>query len=143
MTNQAYVLTGILLIAGTSIGEGMLGLPIMTGLGGLFPALVVYFFCWLFMACPGLLFLEVTFWMHKGANIVSMSERTLGWPGKAFAWIMYLFLFYCLTLAYTVGCGDLIFQFFRGTIPAWLGPFIFLALVFPLIFFGTRVVGRV
>ncbi|MES2272690.1 MAG: aromatic amino acid transport family protein, partial [Chlamydiota bacterium] len=53
------VFGGTLLVAGTSIGAGMLALPVVTASGGFLPALFVYFLCWLFMTCTGLLLLEI------------------------------------------------------------------------------------
>lgn len=142
MTKSGTILGGSLLVAGTSIGGGMLALPVLTSPTGFIPSLVVYFFCWIFMACTGLLFLEISLWMHKDANIVSMAERTLGPFGKIFAWIVYLFLFYCLTVAYIVGCGDLIVQAFGGKIPEWAGSLLFLILFGSFVYAGARVVGK-
>lgn len=142
MNNEGSIFKGTLLVAGTSIGGGMLGLPILTGLAGFMPSILVYVLCWLFMACTGLLFLEVCFWMEKDANIVSMAEKTLGRVGKWAGWALYLFLFYCLTLAYIVGCGDLVVEISQNTIPEWLGSLIFVILFTPLIYAGARVVGR-
>ncbi|MBA3602525.1 MAG: amino acid permease [Parachlamydiaceae bacterium] len=141
--NNSSTFRGVLLVAGTSIGGGMLALPVLTSLGGFLPSLVVYFFCWLFMACTGLLFLEISLWMHKDANIVSMSERTLGTGGKAFAWVLYLFLFYSLSVAYIVGCGDLVSQLFKDQIPEWLAPIIFVLCFAPIIFIGTHFVSKI
>lgn len=141
--SQPSLTKGILLIAGTTIGGGMLALPVLTSLTGFFPSLVVYLLCWLFMTCTGLLLLEICFWMEKDANIVSMAERTLGWGGKWAAWVLYLFLFYCLTLAYVVGCGDLVKEILQNTIPEWAGSLIFVALFAPLVFAGARVASRI
>lgn len=143
MNQMNSVFKGTLLVAGTSIGGGMLALPILTGIAGFIPSILVYLLCWLFMASTGLLLLEVCFWMEADANISSMAERTLGRPGKWAATILYLFLFYCLTLAYIVGCGDLAVELSQNTIPEWAGSLIFVALFAPLIFAGARVVGRI
>ena len=78
MNKSGSVFGGALLVAGTSIGGGMLALPVLTSLGGFIPSLFIYLCCWLFMTCTGLLFLEVSLWMHAEANIVSMADRTLG-----------------------------------------------------------------
>jgi len=134
---------GILLVAGTSIGGGMLALPVLTSLGGFFPALFVYFLCWIFMASTGLLFLEIALALPEGANIISMSEKTLGLPGKIFSWVMYLFLFYCLSLAYTVGCGALVAHVLSPYISEIYGPLFFVLLFSPIVFAGTRFVGKV
>jgi len=142
MKAKGSTFRGALLVAGTSIGGGMLALPVLTSLGGFIPSLVIFFLCWLFMTCTGLLFLEVSLWMHGESNIVSMANKTLGKPGKIFAWIVYLFLFYCLTLAYVVGCGDLVSQLFQGRVSEWVGSLIFILLFGPFVFAGAHIVGK-
>lgn len=143
MDKGGSLFKGSLLVAGTTIGGGMLALPVATSLGGFIPALLVYFLCWVFMASTGLLFLEVSTWMKKGeSNIVSMAQMTLGNPGKWASWIVYLFLFYCLTLAYVVGCGNLISQLFPSFISSQYGPLIFVLLFGPFVYAGTHVIGR-
>lgn len=142
MDHRASTFKGALLVAGTSIGGGMLALPVLTSLGGFIPSLVIYLFCWAFMASTGLLFLEISFWMKKETNIITMAKETLGLPGQVAAWILYLFLFYCLTLAYIVGCGNLVVEIFQNRIPDWAGPLIFLVLFAPLVYAGTRLVSK-
>lgn len=134
---KGSVLGGALLVAGTSIGGGMLALPVLTSQAGFIPSIVIYVFCWLFMASTGLLFLEVSQWVKGDANIVSMAEHTLGRPGKYFAWVVYLFLFYCLTVAYLVGCGNIVVELSQSMIPDWMGPIIFALLFAPLILIPT------
>lgn len=142
MNQRGSLFKGALLIAGTSIGGGMLALPVATSLSGFFPALVVYLLCWIFMASTGLLFLEVSTWLKKDSNIVSMAQATLGKTGKWASWAVYLFLFYCLTLAYVVGCGNLVSELFPSFIPAKYGALIFVLLFGPFVYAGTHVVGR-
>lgn len=137
MQYKGNVFGGALLVAGTSIGGGMLALPVLTSLAGFIPSFVAYFLCWLFMASTGLLFLEISQWMKGEANIVSMAQKTIGKGGKIFAWIVYLFLFYCLTVAYMVGCGNIILEISQLNWPAWTGPFIFAILFSPLILIST------
>jgi tyrosine-specific transport protein len=81
--------------------------------------------------------------MGKDANIVSMAEATLGKWGKVVAWSLYIFLFYCLTLAYIVGAGDI----FREGLPflnmnAWQAQILFLLFFGPFVYLGTHFVGR-
>lgn len=142
MNKKGTIFGGTLLVAGTTIGGGMLALPVLTSLGGFVPSLAIYLSCWLFMTCTGLLFLEISLWLHKEANIVSMAKATLGTSGKVVAWIVYLFLFYCLTLAYIVGCGNMVVNLFGQMIPAWAGPIIFTVVFAPFIFAGARIVGK-
>lgn len=143
MTQKTHLLRGTLLVAGTSIGGGMLALPVLTSLTGFLPSLLVYLLCWLFMASTGLLLLEVCLWMNSEVNLLTMAERTLGTVGKYATWVLYLFLFYCLTLAYIVGCGDLVVQALQGAVPEWIGSIIFVVLFFPLVFAGARIAGKV
>lgn len=142
MNKSGNLFKGALLVAGTTIGGGILALPVVTSLGGFLPALLIYFLCWAFMASTGLLFLEVSTWMKGESNIVSMAQTTLGKPGKWAAWIIYIFLFYCLTLAYLVGCGNLISHLFPSFISAHFGPLIFILLFGPFVYAGAHVVGH-
>lgn len=108
-----HLLGGILLVAGTSIGAGMLALPVVTAEGGFFPAFFIYLLCWLFMTATGLLLLELCLKLPPDANLVTMAASYLGVAGKIFAWVLYLFLFYCLSIAYVSGGG--------GLLQSWLG----------------------
>ncbi|NGX58206.1 MAG: Tyrosine-specific transport protein [Chlamydiae bacterium] len=143
MRRDGTVFKGALLIAGTTIGGGMLAMPVLTSLGGFIPSMVVFFVSWLFMATTGLLLLEVCLWMEGDTNFISMTHKTLGRWGEIFSWVVYLFFFYCLTLAYVVACGKLVGDLFQPYLPEWTGPVIFLALFGPLVFVGARLVGRV
>jgi len=142
MSRKASTFGGILLVAGTTIGGGMLALPVLTSLAGFLPSLLLYFLCWLFMAGTGLLFLEISDWMHQESNIVSMAEKTLGIPGKVVAWCVYIFLFYSLTLAYVAGGGGLFVELFQGWLPVWAGSLVFVGLFAPFVYAGPWVVGR-
>lgn len=139
---KGSIFKGSLLIAGTAIGGGMLALPVLTSIAGFFPSIFIYVLCWLFMACTGLLLLEVCLWLKSDSNIVSMAEHTIGKGGKAAAWALYLFLFYCLTVAYMVGCGNLVVELFQGSIPDWLGSVLFVVAFFPFILMQTQTLGR-
>lgn len=116
-------------------------MPVLTSLGGFVPSMAMFLLCWLFMAGTGLLYLEVCHWMEGDTNIISMAGKTLGTKGKAFAWLLYLFMFYCLTLAYIVGCGNLVTQILP--IPDWAGSLVFVGVFAPVVFLGARIVGRV
>lgn len=143
MHPRGSIFSGTLLVAGTAIGGGMLALPVLTAAGGFIPSLFIYAACWLFMAATGLLFLELSLWMPPGANILSMAEATLGRPGKIIAWLLYLFLFYCLTIAYLVGGGNLLSSLASNNISAAGGPLLFALLFAPLVIAGTHFVSRI
>lgn len=136
------VFKGAMLISGTMIGGGMLALPVASAEAGLVPTLVVYFLSWLFMAATGLLLFEVNLW-HKGENnLVTMAGKTLGRPGKVLTWILYIFMFYCLMTAYTVGVAcffsTLAPELFSGILGLFGGAVCFL----PVLVKGTRLAGK-
>ncbi len=137
------VIGGALLVGGTSIGAGMLALPVVTGYGGFLPACVIYLICYLFSTATGLLLLEICYWMPQDANIVSMAKYLLGPFGKAGAWILYLFLFYFLTIAYVAGGGSFVTNLFNAAFPQWLGIILFTMVFGAVVYFGTRMVDRV
>lgn len=141
--DSGKVIKGALLIAGTSIGGGMLALPVESALGGFVPSIFIYLVCWMLMASTGLLFLEVSLWMGGESNIISMAQRTLGWAGQLFAWMLYLFLFYALTVAYISGCGDLLVQIFPDIVPKESGALLFVLFYAPFVYAGAVVVGRI
>lgn len=139
---KGSLLGGIFLVAGTAIGGGMLALPVLTANGGFWPTTFFYFLCWLFMASTGHLLMEVTLWMKKGANIVSMAESTLGKVGKIAAWLLYIFLFYSLTAAYIAGGGNLI-GYAYGAINKSVAALIFVLLCAPFVILGARTTDKI
>jgi tyrosine-specific transport protein len=143
MAKQTSIIGGILLVTGTCIGGGMLALPVLTSVTGFIPSLFIFFLCWLFMACTGLLFLEIAQWMHQEANIVSMAQWTLGRSGKMMAWVLYLFLFYSLNVAYIVELGKIVAGSLGDTTPSWIGPVLFVLLFSPCIFIPIVFAGRI
>lgn len=137
MESNGTVLKASFLVAGTAIGGGMLGMPILTGQGGFIPSVLIFFACWFFMMLTGFLFLEVCLWMGEETNFISMAGKTLGVFGKTASWILYVFMFYTLTLAYVLGCTHLL----AGH--EWVfAPLVFILLFSPLVYAGAGVVGK-
>ena len=98
----------ILLIVGTSIGGGMLALPMANAASGLIPSSIALILCWLLMTLGALLILEVNLYLPPGKHMVSMAQKTLGLPGRALTWISYLLLLYTLLAAYISGGSDVL-----------------------------------
>lgn len=115
----------ILLIAGCCIGAGMLGLPVLSGMAGFLPSLVLFILSWLFMFCTGLLLLEVNLWFKEDVSIITMAGKTLGFWGKLIGWGGFLFLFYALMVAYIEGTGELLSDLAEEIagyhFPPWIG----------------------
>ena len=98
---------GILLISGTTIGAGMLALPVMTSFVGFFPSILIFSTCWLFMLLSAYFFLDVNLTFKEEANFISMVQKTIGNWGKILSWIIYLLLLYSLTAAYIAASAPL------------------------------------
>jgi len=139
---EGNIIGGALLIAGSCIGAGMLGLPILTGLCGFGPSLLMFFLSWAFMTLTGLLLVEVNGWFPRQVNLISMTETSLGKWGKNACWVFYLFLFYALLVAYISACGTLFStlmkQHFHITVADWVGSLVFVLLFGWIVYRGTR-----
>ena len=142
MTKKGSTIGGALLVAGTAIGAGMLGLPIATAAGGFVPAVIIYLVCWLFSICTGLLMYEALLWLPKDVNIVTMSKKLLGNWGRLLAWFLYLFLFYSLSIAYVTAGGGVVTALLGDVIPTSLGMLIFTAIFGVFVYLGVRAVDR-
>ncbi len=106
--SKSSLIGGMLLIVGTSIGGGMLALPVAMAKNGFFSSILFLTLCWGVMTLGALLILEVNLHLPPGSNLISMARLTLGWPGQALAWILYLFLLYTLLAAYISGGSDIV-----------------------------------
>lgn len=102
------MLGGILLISGTCIGGGMLGLPIATAKSGIFNSGFLFLSCWILMTFTALLTLEVNLCFPKNSNVISMARATLGKPGEFICWTIYLLFLYSLVAAYIAGGQDVL-----------------------------------
>lgn len=101
------VLGGILLIAGTAIGAGMLAMPLSTGVVGFKNATLVIGLTFLYMLACLFILLEAK--MHcQGSNIISMAKERLGKTGEFLSWTCFLLLLYSASAAYISGGGSLL-----------------------------------
>ncbi|HSW72751.1 MAG TPA: aromatic amino acid transport family protein [Chlamydiales bacterium] len=142
MKSHGHLLGATLLVAGTSIGVGILALPVATAAGGFLPSLLVYILAWLFMLSTGLLILEACVWHPKGSNLITLTNHLLGKAGKIACWILYLYLFYCLIVAHLASGGNAVHIATLGFIPKWLGVIIYTFLFAPVVYLGTLWVDR-
>ncbi|KTC88256.1 MULTISPECIES: amino acid permease [Legionella] len=129
---------GILLIVGTSIGGGMLALPVANAATGFWQSSLFLLLCWAIMTLGALFILEANLYLPQGKHMVSMAAATLGSPGLLTAWLSYLFLLYTLLSAYISGGADVFGNLFsRIGIPIneWQASTLF-TLVFGLIVYG-------
>jgi tyrosine-specific transport protein len=135
------ILGGVLLIVGTSIGGGMLALPISTAPSGFVNSSLLLLACWVIMTFSAFLILEVNLWLPQNSNLISMIKTTLGNGCALIAWFSYLLLFYCLLAAYISSGTDILHHFTTGTgisIPAWPCAFVFVGVLGWFIYRGIQ-----
>jgi len=137
---------GILLIVGTTIGAGMLALPVATAQIGFWGSILLLVVCWAIMVASSFLFLEVNLALPPNTNLISMAGATLGKPGQAVVWAFYLLLLYSILSAYISGGGDLLHYLFstQGVdLPFALSVVIFTCLFGFVVYLGIRSVDYV
>jgi len=129
---KSRILGGALLIAGTSLGAGMLALPLATAASGFFHSISLFIAMWLLTVMAAYYLLETNLCLPEGSNLISMAQATLGWPGQALTWLVYLLFLYTLISAYIAGGGDLL-HFLTESIhlhtPAWVDTVLFTGLL--------------
>ncbi len=96
------------IILGTCIAAGLLGLPIITANNHYVISVAMLVSAWSLMTLGAWCLTKVTLWSPRNSNFISMSEATLGKPGKYLTWIVYVFLLYSLICAYLAASGDVI-----------------------------------
>jgi len=141
-TCAGSLIGGMLLVAGSCIGAGMLALPILTGLAGFIPSLSMMLLAWAFMTFTGLLLVEGTGWFLGEIHLLSMTQESLGSIGRTTAWLAYVFLFYSLLVAYVAASGSIfsaiIATLFNLHLPGWAASLFFTFIFGWIIYLGTR-----
>lgn len=141
------ILSATFLVTGTTIGGGMLALPVATGLNGFFPSIAVMALCWFCMTFTALLLLEATLWFAEGAHMVTMTTTLLGPIGRIVSAIIYLFICYASLVAYTAGGGMqfamALNHFFDWHLTKDAGALLFILIFYAVMYMGNRIVGRV
>ena len=136
----------ILLIVGTSIGAGMLALPVATAQLGFVGSLILLCSCWFVMTAGAFFILEVNLWLPQNSNLISMAKATLGPWGQVIAWLTYFLLLYSLLCAYISGGSDIFENLLTLTginMPRWLSSVIFTILFGVIVYLGIRVIDYV
>jgi len=137
----------VFLIAGTSIGVGLLALPIATAQCGLIPTSFILFITWAVMLASSLLLLELCAWFKGEVNLISIAKQTLGLPGEVLAWLNYVVLIYAVLTAYVVGIGNMTNEFVTAKltyrIPSSLYQIYFVIIAAILLYSGTRAIDNI
>lgn len=131
-----------LIIAGTTIGAGMLALPIASATFGFMTSCIIMTIIWAFMAYTALLMIELHQNANKDATLNTLAYNILGRKGQIIAIFSMLFLFYALCAAYISGGGEQIYdkikEYFDFEIPMQSGAIIFTLIIGLVVSTSTR-----
>lgn len=140
MSNRSRILGSIFILAGTTIGAGMLALPLTSAGLGFGTSVAIMLGIWVLMAYTGLLMLELHQHVPITATLHGLAEAFLGWKGRFAATISMLFLLYALCAAYIAGGGALMQQRVIGHLPAapeFSGVLVFTLIIGLVVSLGT------
>lgn len=137
-------LGSILIVAGTTIGAGMLAMPLASAGVGFGVTLALLITLWALMCYTALLLMEVYQHVPADMGLGSLAARYLGRYGQWATGFCMLFLLYALTAAYISGAGELLAsslnQWLDWTLPPAAGVLIFTAIGGTVVCIGTSLV---
>ncbi|MBG3128858.1 tyrosine transporter TyrP [Proteus mirabilis] len=107
----------VFIVAGTTIGAGMLAMPLAAVGIGFSTMLLLLVGLWLLMSYTALLLVEVYQYNDPHTGLGSIAKRYLGIGGQVITGLALLLLMYALTTAYISGAGELL----SSTLSSWIG----------------------
>ncbi len=132
------------IVAGTTIGAGMLAMPLAAAGVGFGVTLVLLLCLWALMCYTSLLLVEVYQHVPADTGLGSLARRYLGRPGQWLTGFSMLFLMYALTAAYISGAGELLAsslsQWFSADISPESGVLLFTVVAGSIVCIGTHMV---
>lgn len=134
-------LGSVFIVAGTTIGAGMLAMPIAAAGNGFLVSLAMLLALWALMCYTALLLVEV--YQHESyeTGIGSVAQRYLGSGGKFITGFSMMFLMYALTAAYVSGAGEIITSNLKSSFSVemadWMGIVLFTVIGGGVVCFGT------
>lgn len=136
-----------MIVVGSSIGAGILALPMQIAGVGFVLSTVAIFGMWFLMLITGLLVVEVNYAFPQGScSFGSMAGKIFGMPGKVITWISYLLLLGSLVAAYVAGESSLINSILESTfnisLPRWLTALLFTSVLGSAVYLGTKTVDH-
>ncbi|QKJ51776.1 tyrosine transporter TyrP [Providencia rettgeri] len=134
-------LGSVFIVAGTTIGAGMLAMPIAAAGNGFMVSLAMLLVLWALMCYTALLLVEVYQHESHETGIGSVAQRYLGSGGKFITGFSMMFLMYALTAAYVSGAGEIITSNLNSSFTIemadWMGIVLFTVIGGGVVCFGT------
>ncbi len=137
----------MLIIAGTTIGAGMLALPIASSGLGFTTAIIILFMTWCLMTYTALLTLELHQNAPPNATLNTLAKNLLGKKGQIIANFSMIFLFYALCAAYIAGGGGqlqaMLSEWSQNKLPSQVGVITFAVVFGSIIILGASTVDKI
>ena len=106
LSSRATVPTTALLLVGNTVGAGILGIPVTTGLAGFLPSMLAITAGWGLMLLTARVLADgIVRERRQGMDLPSLFEPSLGPLAKNIAIATYLLLFYGVLIAYLAGAS--------------------------------------
>lgn len=143
--NTSKFIGCIMIVIGTTIGAGILGLPTQSAAAGFPLTSILIVLIGILAIITGLMIIEVNLALPSNAcSFSSMAEQTLGTLGKVITWLSYVLLLYFITWGYISGGTSLITTTVEYTlhskIPSWISALSFTFILALPVFLGTKTV---
>jgi tyrosine-specific transport protein len=137
-----------LLVTGTSIGAGMLGIPLVVAELGFINTIALLFVIWFFSYIASLLILDITIAVspNEQTHLNRMAKEVLGKTGQFAMWICVIGLLYSLTIAYISGGSSILAALFEHQnihLPQWVYAALFTLILGGVVTFSTRATDMV
>lgn len=116
---EGSVLGAAALVAGTTVGAGILAMPTATAAAGFLPSSAALGIAWFYMTISGLLIAELTLNRivtsgRPGLGLLDLYENSLGKNAGRIGSVAYFFLHYAVMVAYVAQGGASVAGFFEG-----------------------------
>ena len=105
---NSKLIGSILIIAGSSIGAGMLAMPITSAGVGLIGTSFLLFFIWFIMCYTAILMLRVYNFNSPSDGFDTLTKKYTNYAVNRIAGLSLMFLIYALTAAYMTGGGTIL-----------------------------------
>ena len=132
------------MITGTTVGIGILGLPIKTGLAGVLPSFTATIAVWGIMLGTGLVLARGIMASHdRTIDISTLVYQKLGLPGRVMTIVGYLVLVYGIITAHLAGGGNILAVLTGGALSVNKAILVFFAIATFIALLGIGLVEKI
>ena len=150
--SSSSVLGSATLVAGTTVGAGILALPLVTTPAGLLPSTVLMVLSWFYMLISGLLVAEANLQVmqrvgRSQVGLLATIQNSLGRRGAIASGAIYIFIHYALLVAYVSRGGGILTAALRNSslflsvpevLNPWVGHVLFIGVFGGILFWGSE-----